>query len=174
MKKVNIPLLIVAVLGISIGTGFAIQNQIEVPITTAESSDTSIETILSETTNLQSVGTFTETDILRIMSENKEMFKGEKGDNGNNGIDGINGEQGEIGEKGDRGEKGEQGPIGEKGDMPDGRWERYCITSSGSAIVYYPIDEPYCSLYGPEGQLPCGDVCEDGYKGEKVYLWLQN
>jgi len=110
MKKINLLLLIIAILGISIGTGFAIQNQLEDPVATGESSDVQIKTVLSESTDLQPANILTEADVLRIISENKEMLKGEKGDKG---------ERGDTGEKGERGVEGLQGPIGLKGLMGD-------------------------------------------------------
>ena len=63
--------------------------------------------------------------VKRIMSEQPELFKGEKGDKGDTGPQGIQGkqgvkgEQGEQGIKGDTGEQGIQGVKGNKGDKGD-------------------------------------------------------
>ncbi|MDW4457415.1 BppU family phage baseplate upper protein [Staphylococcus saprophyticus] len=66
-----------------------------------------------------------EDTIKRIMSEQPEIYKGEKGDVGPQGIQGEKGDvgpqgiQGVKGVKGDKGEQGEQGPQGVKGDKGD-------------------------------------------------------
>jgi len=50
------------------------------------------------------------------VTENKELFKGDKGDTGERGPQGEQGIQGVRGEQGIQGEKGERGEKGDKGD----------------------------------------------------------
>ena len=66
-----------------------------------------------------------ENTIKRIMSEQPEIYKGEKGDKGDTGpqgtqgIQGVKGEQGKQGIKGDTGPQGIQGVKGEQGPKGD-------------------------------------------------------
>ena len=68
------------------------------------------------------------TDVVKHLDSNPELFKGEKGDTGEQGPQGERGLKGDTGEQGPQGEKGEQGvqglpgatgPKGEKGEQGD-------------------------------------------------------
>lgn len=115
---------------------------------------------------------------MRIISENKEILKGEQGEQGPSGPQGtvgLKGERGIIGLQGQKGEKGEQGEQGQLGEMPNGHWVRYCIGGQHDPIFLYPTDE-WCIVSGTAetGVNIYGDYCEDNKKGKKVYFWIKN
>ncbi|QQV52220.1 MULTISPECIES: BppU family phage baseplate upper protein [unclassified Staphylococcus] len=80
------------------------------------------------------------TDVVKHLDSNPELFKGEKGDTGEQGPQGVQGPRGFNGQDGLNGARGEKGDKGEKGD----RGEDTIIVSKNQpekAVVWFEVIE---------------------------------
>ena len=194
---IKISLLAIAItvigLGLGIGSGVVLQQQEESPVLIAQENVSDVEQNLSCQCEVTREDLLTETDVLGIVSENRDVLKGEKGDQGDKGDIGSTGPEGPQGMEGPRGEGqqgsiGLQGPKGDKGDeggMPVGKWERYCLANDG-VLYEFPTDNYYGVYY--EFKVPldnvdwcesCGVLTKDGITqlrgkcGRKVHFWVK-
>lgn len=189
MSKITILLLVIAIIGISVGIGYALQKQEESYVITANDTFTSSEELICKC-DVSKEDLLTETDVLRIVSDavsggliigqSVPGPQGEKGDKGDsptelelisvvNEVLSVRKEE----FKGDTGSQGLQGEKGDKGDMPLGHWERYCVSADG--VEYYPIDKQcYFGFMNGEylEESMLFDCCLGKIDGRIVKQWI--
>lgn len=177
---IRIPLLVIAIvvlgLGLGIGTAIVLQQQEKSSILTADNVSETLEETedvvntdqkLTCQCEITKEDLLTEADVLSIISENKEMLRGEKGEKGDKGDKGDKGEKGDrgdkgvVGEKGEKGDRGEKGDKGERGEMPKGHWEVYCIFRHN--LYKYPEG------FDTFNWGACGD-----YGGTIIHFWVED
>lgn len=176
---VAIPLLILAVVGITIGIGYAMQRQSKDVAITAQNENTDLSETADHLPNAETKDILTREDVLNIILENKESLKGDKGNEGgkgDTGPQGLKGEKGNSGPQGPQGTQGTQGPKGDKGDkgdFPEGKFIRACSYFGG--IEEYAEDRMvYYGGAGCDGQSQCyGDYCVGKMKGKIVEIWTK-
>lgn len=175
---VAIPLLILAVVGITIGIGYAMQRQSKDTAITAQNENADLSETANRLPNAETKNILTKEDVLNIILENKELLKGDKGNEGgkgDTGPQGLKGEKGNSGPQGPQGLQGIQGPKGDKGDQgnfPEGKFDRICSYYGG--MEYYPVDRMV--YYGGagcdvSGSQCYGDYCINKMKGEIIEMW---